>query len=273
MTEYQGEDRRIDKFFNLSIDLLCIASFDGYFLDVNPAFGRTLGYTKKELLSVQFLEFVHPGDIPATLREMEKLGQGGKTLTFANRYRCKNGSYKWLGWTAVSAKNCIYAIARDLTVYKKSENALQESQDKLLTKTRDLEQKNIALQEVLSQIEQEKMRFKQEIMANLDELVMPALNQLKRKASTIDRKHLSILEKNLKGLAATFGQKISRKTLRLTPKEVEICNMIRGGLTSKDIARILNISQRTVDNHRNSIRNKLKLSGKKTNLVTYLKSL
>ena len=273
MTAYQGEDRRIDKFFNLSIDLLCIASLDGYFLDVNPAFVKTLGYSKKELLSVKFLEFVHPDDIEPTLNELQKLGKGDKVLSFENRYRCKDGSYKWLGWTSVPANKIIYAIARDLTARRKVEDALRDSERKLLKKTRDLEDKNIALQEVLSQIEQEKGRFKQEVVANIDELVMPVLQQLKRRSSSVDRKHLAILEKNLKNLTASFGQKISRKALKLTPKEVEICNMIRGGLTSKDIARILNISQRTVDNHRNSIRSKLKLSGKKTNLTTYLKSL
>lgn len=273
MKSYEGEDRRIDKFFNLSLDLLCIASLDGYFLDVNPAFMRTLGHSKEVLLSVKFLEFVHPEDVQATLDELEKLGEGRKTLYFENRYRCKNGSYKWLGWTSVPANQVIYAIARDLTNQKKTENALRESQDKLLTQTRDLEQKNIALQEVLSQIEQEKNRFKQEVSANIEELVLPIVNQLKRRTGTADRRHLAILEKNLRTVTAAFGQKISRKTLKLTPKEVEICNMIRGGLSSKDIARILNISQRTVDNHRNSIRTKLKLSGKKTNLATYLKSL
>lgn len=273
MTGYQGEDRRIDKFFSLSIDLLCIASVEGYFLDVNPAFMKTLGYTKKELLAVKFLEFVHPDDVQPTLDELQKLGRGGKVLSFENRYLCKDGTYKWLGWTSVPVGKIIYAIARDLTTRKKVEDALRDSERKLLRQTLDLEEKNIALQEVLSQIEQEKDRFKQEIMANIEELVVPVLNQLKRRSSSVDRKYLAILEKNLKNLTASFGQKISRKALKLTPKEVEICNMIRGGLTSKDIARILNISQRTVDNHRNSIRSKLKLSGKKTNLTTYLKTL
>lgn len=276
MTKYAGDDRRVDKFFSLSLDLLCIASLEGYFLDVNPAFIKTLGYSKKELMAVKFIEFVHPADKQATLAELHKLGHGQNTLYFENRYRCKNGSYKWLGWNAppASAGNqLIYAVARDLTKYKRTENDLRKIQSQLLQKTRDLEDKNIALQEVLSQIEQEKNRFKAEITANIEELAVPIIQQLKRKSGSIDRKHLAVLEKNLKHMTAAFGQKISREALKLTPKEIEICNMIRGGLGSKDIARILHISQRTVDNHRNNIRTKLKLSGKKTNLTTYLKSL
>lgn len=273
---YSGEDRRIDKFFNLSIDLLCLASLDGFFIDVNPAFVKTLGYSKEELLSVRFIEFVHEDDRKSTMDELKKLSQGKETLYFENRYRCKDGKFKWLGWTCPAPKSqtgLLYAVARDLTKYKESEEALRKSQSELIIQKKSLEKKNIALQEILAQIELEKKQLKSEIVANIEELFFPLLQKLKRKGGKIDPVQISMLEKNLKSITSSFGHKISNKQLKLTPKEIEICNMIKNDLSSKDIAQTLNISLRTVDNHRNHIRNKLGLSGKNANLITFLKSL
>lgn len=273
---YKGEDRRIDKFFNLSIDLLCIASLEGFFIDVNPAFIKTLGYTKEELLSVRFIEFVHDDDKKATMEELKKISQGKETLYFENRYRCKNGQFKWLGWTCPAPDQktrLLYAVARDLTKRKESEIELKKSQAELIVQKRSLEKKNIALQEILAQIELEKKQLKSEVVANIEELLLPRLQRLKRKGGKIDPVQIAILEKDLKAVTSSFGYKISSKQLKLTPKEIEICNMIKSGLSSKDIAQTLNLSLRTVDNHRNHIRNKLGLSGKNSNLVTFLQNL
>ncbi|MGE3982074.1 MAG: PAS domain S-box protein [Candidatus Omnitrophota bacterium] len=273
---YSGEDRRIDKFFSLSIDLLCLASLDGFFIDVNPAFVKTLGYSKEELLSVRFIEFVHEDDRQSTMDELKKLSQGKETLYFENRYRCKDGKFKWLGWTCPAPKSqtgLLYAVARDLTKYKESEEALKKSQSELMIQKKSLEKKNIALQEILAQIELEKKQLKSEIVANIEELFFPLLQKLKHKGGKIDPVQISMLEKNLKSITASFGHKISNKQLKLTPKEIEICNMIKNDLSSKAIAQTLNISLRTVDNHRNHIRSKLGLSGKNSNLITFLKSL
>lgn len=273
---YQGEDRRIDRFFNMSIDLLCIASLEGFFIDVNPAFVKTLGYSKKELLSTKFIEFVHDDDKKATIEELKKISQGKETLYFENRYRCKDGQFKWLGWTCPAPEQqtgLLYAVARDLTKYKESELALKKSQSELISQKRSLEKKNIALKEILAQIELEKKQLKSEVVANIEELVLPLLQKLKRKGAKIDVVQLSLLEKNLKSITSSFGYKISRKQLKLTPKEIEICSMIKNGLSSKDIAQLLSVSLRTVDNHRNHIRNKLGLSGKSSNLSIFLKSI
>ncbi len=110
--EYQLYD--VGRFFTYAVDMLCIAGMDGYFKRVNPAFERVLGYTTKELLSMPFVEFIHPYDRTETVAEVGKLTSGAPTLAFRNRYRCKDGAYKQLQWTAFpeSGAGLIYAIAR-----------------------------------------------------------------------------------------------------------------------------------------------------------------
>jgi PAS domain S-box-containing protein len=109
------------RFFTLSLELLGIAAPDGHFKHINPAF-QILGYTEEEFLSQPFLSFVHPDDRPATLAEVEKLGGGGLTIRFENRYRCKDGSYKNLLWTASPhPSGMIYAAGRDVTDSKRVE--------------------------------------------------------------------------------------------------------------------------------------------------------
>lgn len=103
--------------FNLSLDLLSVADRDGYFQRVNPAFSRTLGFSEDELLTQPSIEFVHPDDRASTLAEMDKLNQGTATISFENRYRCQNGSYKWLGWTVTASTDTqlIYIVGREIS--------------------------------------------------------------------------------------------------------------------------------------------------------------
>jgi len=118
--------------FMLSLDMLCIAGADGYFKKVNPAFQRILGYSIPELLARPFIEFVHPEDREKTEEELRRLVQGRPTIRLENRYCCKDGSYRWLAWTALPQDGAkrIYAVARDITKLKELDGALRESQER-----------------------------------------------------------------------------------------------------------------------------------------------
>jgi PAS domain S-box-containing protein len=119
-----------DRFFALSIDMLCIAHFSGYFKKLNPAWEKTLGFSREELQSKPMFEFVHPDDRERTLDQNRKVRTGGQALSFENRYLCKNGSYRWLLWNATPDLDhqVIYAIARDISERKQAE----EEREKLL---------------------------------------------------------------------------------------------------------------------------------------------
>jgi PAS domain S-box-containing protein len=124
----QPDSQNLDRFFELSLDLLSVSGPDTYFRRVNPAFEQTLGYTQEELLSVSFLELIHVDDRDATLREVEKLQRGVDSIQFANRYRCKDGSFRWLSWSCPAPRNgedLFYAIARDVTDEREARDELR----------------------------------------------------------------------------------------------------------------------------------------------------
>ena len=110
-------------FFALSIDMLCIAHFSGYFKKLNPAWETTLGFSREELQSKPMFDFVHPEDRERTLEQNRRVRSGGQAHAFENRYRCKDGSYRWLLWNATAdlEQQVIYSVARDITERKEAE--------------------------------------------------------------------------------------------------------------------------------------------------------
>jgi PAS domain S-box-containing protein len=119
----------LDQFFNIGLDLKCIANTDGYFLRLNPAWERILGYTREELMTKRFLDFVHPDDLDRTQEVVSTLAAQQKVFSFENRYRCKDGTYRWLEWSSAPAGNLIYAAARDVTDRKRTEEMLREKEE------------------------------------------------------------------------------------------------------------------------------------------------
>ena len=124
--ERRRAEEELDQLFTLSLDMLCIAGFDGYFKRINPAWEGTLGIPKEELLSRPYVDFVHPDDREATINEARKMDQGELTISFENRYLSADGTYRWLLWNATPNKSLrlIFAVARDITQRKQTERRL-----------------------------------------------------------------------------------------------------------------------------------------------------
>ncbi|MBE9120078.1 PAS domain S-box protein [Tychonema sp. LEGE 07199] len=124
-----GKTDEGDRFFSLSPDMLCVIGFDGYFKRINPAAEKILGYSPAEIVGQLFIEFVHPDDRQATLKEAESIAAGNSSVGFENRWRCRNGSYKWVAWTVspFCEEELMYAIGRDVTDRKQAQESLQHS--------------------------------------------------------------------------------------------------------------------------------------------------
>lgn len=130
----QVKVEELDAFFSSAIDLLCIARTDGYFLRLNPEWENILGYPLKALEGQRFIDFIHPDDVEATLTCLGDLSQGQAVNNFTNRYRCRDGTYRWIEWRSICPRgDIIFASARDITARKQAEAQLQASEQFLRT--------------------------------------------------------------------------------------------------------------------------------------------
>jgi PAS domain S-box-containing protein len=134
--------REFQRYFEVSLDMLCIAGTDGYFKRINPAFERILGWAEEELLAQSFLDFVDPADLEVTQHEIGKLAKGIPTISFENRYRCADGGLKRLAWTAYPEQGTglIYAIARDVTDQTQKEEQAEEEIRSLRKRLKEAEE-------------------------------------------------------------------------------------------------------------------------------------
>lgn len=130
-SELFEKSKELDRYFTSSLDLLCIADTDGYFRRLNPEWERILGYTMEELFERKFLDFIHKDDLESTIEAINTLSDQKEILNFVNRFRCKDGTYRWLEWRSYPEGKLIYAVARDITESINTKKALQESEEKM----------------------------------------------------------------------------------------------------------------------------------------------
>jgi len=123
--------RELENFFELTPDLLCIADTDGNFIKVNQAWSETLGYSAEELEDMSFIDLVHTEDKAETREAMERLAYGNKVQGFVNRFRCRDGSYRYIRWNSAASEGIIYAASHDITKRRRIEEKLYRSREDL----------------------------------------------------------------------------------------------------------------------------------------------
>jgi PAS domain S-box-containing protein len=121
----RDKQKELDKFFTSNLDLLCIANTDGYFVRLNPEWEKVLGHSLNELEGKRFLDLVHPDDLTSTLNTIKDLENNKEIINFVNRYKCKDGLYKWIEWRSTPVGKMIYASARDITERKHAEENIR----------------------------------------------------------------------------------------------------------------------------------------------------
>jgi PAS domain S-box-containing protein len=142
----QEEERKADKlehdvFFTHTFDLLAIVGSDGYFKRLNPAFKHVLGYTEEELCARPLVEFLHPEDVAKTQRGIKTLAEGSPTIASVNRYRCKDGTYKWFSWNTIPVGPIFYTVGRNITDQMAMEEHIRQLNAELASKNEDLERR------------------------------------------------------------------------------------------------------------------------------------
>jgi DNA-binding CsgD family transcriptional regulator len=168
------------------------------------------------------------------------------------------------------------ALAREISTFirsKQDDLKLQLADSKLREEQQHLEDKNTTLREVLKQIEDEKRHIITQVQTNVDRVVAPILRMLSNKVSPSEQHYLTLLSNSLKDITSPFLSNLENRSRMLSPREGEICNMIRNGLSSKDIAAALDVSLHTVLKQRQRIRKKLGISNDQINLASFLQTI
>ena len=168
-------------------------------------------------------------------------------------------------------------LQSEIAERKKIEEELRKINEELEIqveeRANELQRKNIALTEVLGQLEIEKQNLANKVDVNVQKLLLPVIEKLIKKSSSVDSRYLMMIKQNLVNLTSSIGFKLSSIEYHLTPKEIELCTLIKGGFSIKEIATMQNLSERTVETHRFNIRKKLGISSSKINLASYLAHL
>ena len=166
----------------------------------------------------------------------------------------------------------ILGLNMDITDRRRAEDKLLKATEELRSEREALESKNTALREIMNQIELEKKEINLKIAGNIDRLILPAIQRLRETCGEPLRKQVDSIESSLKTISSPFMDQIHKKYSQLSPRELEICDMIKKGMRSKDMAEILNVSVLTIHKHRETIRKKLGIKNKGVNLSSHLQS-
>lgn len=262
--------------FDASLDIIALISADFEILKLNKVGCKNLEMEPEELIGRKCYEVVHGLNSPIEGCPCEKAlrtKMGGKG-EIRDHGRC----YIATASPILDKNNEIIAFShtiKDITELKVIEQKLEEARKTLERKVRErtaeLDRKNIAFQEIIAQIEKDKSRMKEEIKVNIERIVFPILTKLKKENDS--KNYADLLRHHLDTLTSSYGITITESNFKLSPKEIEVCNLVKAGFTNKEISNHLNISIQTVEWHRKRIRRKLGIANNGLNLSSYLSGL
>ncbi len=240
---------------------------------------KILGYSCKELYAPDFnyMTLIAPDCRGLILKAARKHKKGEEVAPYEYALITKGGERM----EAILATKLIkyggqvsiLGIVTDISKFKRIETELRQSQALLMEQKKALQEKNVALKEILAHMESERLQIRSEIATNVENIVMPIVTKLKKARSQDQTQYLKLLENGLSGVTSRFGLRISKNMADLSPRQIEICNMIKNGMTSKEIADLLHVSLRTVETQRNRIRKKFGILNQAANLASFLNTL
>jgi len=276
--------------FNMPAGIAVLEGQDFRYTKINQSLASINGISVEDHIGRPLKEVI-PEAANNIIPRLKKVWKSNKTspqFEFSTILPKNPNQIKWFmdSFFPINGKDgkikAVGVVVLDITHRMETESALKESHDlleqrvkertnKLRKSEKDLKDKNIVLKELLIQIESEKKQTKDDIMSNVENLIMPSIEKLRLKGGS--KKQIDQLQKTIEDLTSSFGRKIADNRKKLSPREVEVCNMVKNGLANKEIADLLNIAVHTIEAHRRMARKKLGLANKDINLNTYLNSL
>ena len=270
-------ERRFSLFMKHFPGYAYIKDQDGVFVFINEYAEKVFGWNLKEAVGKTDFELC-PDDAAQKIREKDQqVLSTGQTMEFVETLEFGEKKLTYLTYKFPIPRKgqppLLGGISVDITERKKAEDMVRQTAEELKAEREALEKKNIALREILDHIEAEKDQLKKQIVTNVEQAILPNLLRLKDQSPKAHAKTFQALEKDLREIISPFIDTVKDKFSQLTPRELEVCRLIKNGMTSKEISEALNMALKTVHKHREIIRRKLGLVGDETNLSTYLQSL
>lgn len=264
---------------NILPDLVWFKDKKGKYLFVNKAYSILCGLTQEQMIGKSLYDLLPKSVAREYVNEDLKVIGNNEKRKMEMSLKAFGKDSIWIEtirmpfFDETGSMAGLVGLGRDITDLKISNERLQVSAQLLEGQRAVLERKNIAMNEILQHIEEEKDAIKQEIYFNVEKLLLPLVRKMKQSPAFVTQRKLSLLEQNLQQVSGSFFTAKDKGSLNLTPGEINICNMIRHGLSSKEIASELKVAYSTVETHRRNIRKKLDLSNKKVNLAVYLSNI
>lgn len=268
--------------FNGANDIILVLDLDERVVDVNDKIIKVSRCRKEELLGQKLEDlggfFREEDSLKELLRQFRRRIDDHDDLPFEWMTLDKDGEEMVLEIRVSRIKiggEIIrhLVVLRDITPCRKVEGDLKHSLMILKEHEEELELNAIGMREVIKQIEIEKKFVKEKVAANIKNVIYPILKKLRGRGGKLDEKYIGLIEQHLEDMVTSFGREISDRTHCLTQREIEICSLIRSGMSSKEIAEMLYISQKTVGNHRDKIREKLGIKNQGVRLSGYLREM
>ena len=258
-------------------DIVWLKDEKSRYIMVNKAFASTCGFKIKEIIGKTDLDIWPIEFAEKYRRDDSEVIKSKKTKRIKQFLANKEGEIQWLEKIKVPIFNKkgnvikVIGSAHNVTKLRNIKEEFKKTKLELYKDKLLLKQKNLALKELIEYMERAKNEAKEDIAVNIENFILPILNKLKMKS--ISPKYLKLLEDHLKEIVSTFGSRIIKGALKLSLREIEICDMIKSGLASKEISELLNVSSQTIEKHRRNIRKKLGIANKKINLASYLQKI